>query len=98
RGDEVLTPDYQEGARVGELLEVAVIDGVVRRVELGAVVDALREEPVSSPLQYRHNAVWVADVTSVGSEGNPTLPTTHTLWQNYPNPFNPETVIDYSLA
>ncbi|MFQ6613368.1 MAG: FlgD immunoglobulin-like domain containing protein, partial [Fidelibacterota bacterium] len=37
------------------------------------------------------------DVSSLGTESEPIVPTTYALHQNYPNPFNPETVIQFDL-
>ncbi len=37
------------------------------------------------------------DVSSLGTENEPMVPTTYALHQNYPNPFNPETVVQIDL-
>jgi hypothetical protein len=56
------------------------------------VVDGLTGRLIEPELQYKSNAVLVADVSIVEI-----LPTEYGLSQNYPNPFNPSTALAYQL-
>ena len=93
-GDDDLTPEVIEGARIDEELTLSLSGGASGQT-LTASYENLLNGGVEDRLLYGPDRVWIAEVRSVGTDSE--MPVNFELQQNYPNPFNPTTTIVYAL-